>query len=79
MIATSTILYSSSSKLLFFCLISYLPPEAWLTESRRLAAFLEKSLQRLLANSNADLMRRVQLLRRTQIEHEVQRAMCKFM
>ncbi|XP_034478202.1 NACHT domain- and WD repeat-containing protein 1 [Drosophila innubila] len=53
----------------------YLPPEAWLTESRRLAAFLEKSLQRLLANSNADLMRRVQLLRRTQIEHEVQRAM----
>ncbi|EDW02743.1 uncharacterized protein LOC6560627 isoform X2 [Drosophila grimshawi] len=52
-----------------------LPSEEWLTESRLLSQTLEKSLQYLVATTDAELMRRVQLLRRTQIELEVQRAM----
>ncbi|XP_034104152.1 protein qui-1 isoform X1 [Drosophila albomicans] len=52
-----------------------LPADAWLTESCNLTSLLDKGLQRLLANSSGDFLRRVQQLRRTQIEQEVQRAM----
>lgn len=38
---------------------------------------LDRSLQKLLSTSDSDLLHRVQQLRRTQIEHEVQRAMGK--
>ncbi|KAH8371371.1 hypothetical protein KR093_007089 [Drosophila rubida] len=52
-----------------------LPEDAWLAESRSLTLLLERGLQRLLANATADCLQRVQQLRRTQIEREVQRAM----
>ncbi|KRF80475.1 uncharacterized protein Dvir_GJ22444, isoform E [Drosophila virilis] len=52
-----------------------LAAEEWLRESRLLQQLLEKSLQHLVTATNGDLLRRVQLLRRTQIEQEVQRAM----
>lgn len=38
---------------------------------------LDRSLQKLLSSSDSELQQRVQQLRRTQIEHEVQRAMGK--
>lgn len=56
---------------------SSLPTEAWLAEARQMRQTLDRSLQKLLSSSDSDLQQRVQQLRRTQIEHEVQRAMGK--
>lgn len=58
---------------------SSLPTEAWLAEALQMRQTLDRSLQKLLSSSSSDsdLLQRVQLLRRTQIEHEVQRAMGK--
>ncbi|XP_030246906.1 NACHT domain- and WD repeat-containing protein 1 isoform X2 [Drosophila navojoa] len=52
-----------------------LTADEWLAESRQLRQVLDRSLQHLAATTKADLLRRVQLLRRTQIEQEVQQAM----
>lgn len=56
---------------------SSLPTEAWLAEARQMRQTLDRSLQKLLSSSDSELQQRVQQLRRTQIEHEVQRAMGK--
>lgn len=56
---------------------SSLPTEDWLTEARLMQQTLDRSLQKLLSSSDSELQQRVQQLRRTQIEHEVQRAMGK--
>ncbi|KAH8415930.1 hypothetical protein KR222_003913 [Zaprionus bogoriensis] len=53
----------------------FLPAEVWLKEAGLMRQTLDRALQRLLSTTNGDLLQRVQLLRRTQIEHEVQRAM----
>lgn len=67
---------------LYICLSVYiiyssLTADEWLAESRQLHQVLDRSLQHLASTTKADVLRRVQLLRRTQIEQEVQQAMGK--
>ncbi|EDW85717.1 uncharacterized protein Dwil_GK23222 [Drosophila willistoni] len=53
-----------------------LPLDDWLAESQQLQKTIDQSLLRLVqSGAKGDLLQRIQQLRRTQIEHEVQRAM----